>query len=163
MGPTAFAKRHGVSAVTIHNWLRKGLIERTASGQIDPSTEDPKVWAHKGIKKPGTMGGRPRKKHNVADQITPHDIDAAKLKETAAKADKARMIADELAGKLVPVARVEQEITRGFGALKVRVLTLGDRLAQRLAPLGDPQVIRTTIEAECRELLEAAAEEILNP
>jgi hypothetical protein len=139
--------------------LAQGIISKTAGGDIDPDTQDARVHEHK-FGEPPPPNVPKKHAHIDAGSVTPHDIDAAKLKETAAKADKARMIADELAGKLVPVSKIEQEIARGFGALKVRILTLGDRLAQRVAAMDDPQIVRTTIEAECRELLEAAAKEI---
>lgn len=164
MGPTQFAKRHKVSRVTIHNWIRKGMIERSETGDINPVTEDPKVWAHKGIDPPRKPGRPPKRRSadpTVAAHGVPLDIDEARLKEVTAKADKARMVADQLAGTLIPVVTVEQEVARSFGALRSRVLGLGDRLAQRLATVDDPQRIRTMIESEARELLALSEAEIL--
>ena len=144
-----FAKRHGVSRVAVYKWIKAGIIDKI-DGQIDETQADAQVAAYRG-KGPAVPYGQ------KGNQKADYDRELAK-----AKSEMARMKADEQAGQLLTLAEVEAEVTRGFDALRSRVVNLGARLALRVSAMSDPKEVRTLIDIECRELLADSEAEILS-
>lgn len=165
-----YAETRGVSRPYIYKLIKRGVIEKTAAGKIDPEAAD-KAWSrYSGRQHPAGERNSDQSADSPASNARPTavpDPTTEKLSKAEADAFDAhwrgyqRMLdALEQERRLITKEEVQEITTSAMVIMATQLDGLGGRLAQQLAGESDPAVIRQVILDETRRIRATAAEEL---
>jgi hypothetical protein len=158
-----FARRNGVSAEAVSKAVKTGRLP-AHDGKLDPA-EAQAVWdrsndpARAGRKLPRSTAKVPQSKpEQSAPAPFPSGFGGHSYTEVKTRREQVRLARDQfelkrLIGDMVPVADVGQKIDAMIYITRSKLLSLGHKLAPRLAIETDA--------ARCQEVVDEAVREIL--
>lgn len=143
----------------VHKALASGWLVTYVDGTIDADASDVS-WEQCANSHPdngnGSAGGA---QQELVDSDLPiYAVERAKRE--AAVAEKARMEADLMAGRIIEKSKVERQWVNIMQVMRQRILGLPDRLAGTLAGLTDQSEIHRRLDDECRQALNEAASDV---
>jgi len=103
----------------------------------------------------------PRLFASETPESTDKKLKAEQLRYEQARADKMQIEVEQKRGQLVAIHQVAEFITRQFGNVRSRILSIPSRCAKDLSIESDPALVRERLEQETREALaELTADQI---
>ncbi len=159
-----FGRRNGVSGEAIRKAVKAGRLP-SVDGQIDPSQAQPAWDAAKDPNRAGRKLPRPDSapppaaaRGTSAPAAFPPGFGGNSFTEVKTRREQVRLARDQvelkrLLGELVPAADVGQKIDSMIYTTRSKLLSLGHKLAPRLAIETDA--------AKCQEIVDEAIREIL--
>lgn len=156
-----FARRNGVSPTAISDAVRTGRLP-SVGGKINPVEAGP-VWAR--IKDPARAGrklprrqAKPNSSRSTSVALpsgpTLGSFDAVKTEREKVRLARDRVELERLLGRVVNVAEVDRQMGGKLLVLRTMLLSLGHRLAPRLALETDA--------GRCKELVDGGVREALD-
>jgi len=161
ISPNQYAKLRGVSHTAISKMVRSGKLT-LVNGKVDTSAADKQLLENID----------PRQHSKIADSIRELTGQApeegagkpasgpergtflyARLQHEMAKAARAALDVQRMQGKVIEKDLVKREIGNMIGAAKMRLLAIGNKLAQELALENDPVECQALIETEVSDAL----------
>jgi hypothetical protein len=185
-----YAERSGVSPSYISKLIKRGVIQKTDDGKIDPEAADA-AWERSKDPRSGNRG-RGRQQAEPQTQAPPSPVEgdqAVAERPAAATGQRPDPVPDPSTGavlsqadavaldtqwrgylrmldamererRLIKRDEVEEIMTSAMVIASTQMDGLGGRLAQQLAGESDPAVIRQTILDESRRIRATIAEEL---
>jgi len=150
-----FARRHGVSKQTVHNWRRRGYIVHAKDGHIDREASDRLLDARPAVYRGGVLGGNPPRNGNGngdAHEEPGTLADALRRKESA-NARLRELEWDIESGKVVLVSDAIRALGGVLGLVRSGLLRLGQTISTRAATCADAAALKAMVDAEVDQLM----------
>lgn len=149
----AISRHYGLDNTTIRDAIKAGKIAPEPDGSFDAA----KIQAWRDTSKP-------RGTHYTATSTQPVGIDRSAIQQAEldyrqARAEKERLIADQLSGQLIQRAAIDAQFANRAEELARNLLVLSRRIAAQLAPACQQTLalVVDTIDRECALLLQSYA------
>lgn len=155
------AKRglRGGTRQMVHKALASGWLVTFVDGTIDGAASDASWEQCANLHPDGAEGSPTGAQRDLLEADVPIYA-KERAKREAAVAEKARMEADLMAGRLIEVAKVERRWAAIMQAIRLRVSGLPDRLSTTLVGMTDPAAIHVKLTRECEQALLDASKDV---
>lgn len=171
MTQAAFARLIDRSAERVRQYREKGILELEDDGKLDVEKSIEAIITHGDLSR-GSLPFRLYEKHvgplpaggssgdDEEDESLQHQLLVAKVQRTAQMARKAKLQADEIEAKLIPLEEVERQWFEICRQTRDKILTVPDRVAGELAGLTDDRAVYETLTRELHDALVDLADDL---
>lgn len=158
MNISEYAKHRGVSHVAVIKAIKAGRITKEADGSIDPDKADAEWEQNTDISRNPRKATRTAPPDGVMQQGPDYTVSRAVREAYTARL--AKLEYEEKVGTLIKAEEVKMTWFNTLRIIRDRVLQMPDRMASTLAAETDAGLIKATMDAELRRILDDAANEI---
>jgi hypothetical protein len=145
-----FAKRRGVSEMTITRWKRRGLIVTAADGKIDVAASEKLLDARPAVYRGGAIGGSKSK-----DRLeNPESLARSLAIKEEYNARRAKLAYEREAGRLFDVEAGAKMIAGALAVSRNAWLGLGTELAPQLTLCKTAAEMKAVVDAAVARKLE---------